>query len=158
MRQIPPVLRISVVLNVLTRYRVGKSYVRWIAIWVHDGSDAILVEEAGHDLAASSFDGFYSFAGGTGDGDFYGSFEDLFALLGYQHVYWGLSIWGGLIWCTRASSFTPSLIPCRHLVSTSSLRVMGLAGSIRPWSIQLCNLSRFSGDMSRAKLLVRHSV
>lgn len=74
-------LRISVVLNVLTRCRVGKSYVRWVAFWVHDGSDAILVEEAGHNLAASSFNGLYSFVGSTGDGDFYGGFEDLFALL-----------------------------------------------------------------------------
>ena len=80
-------LRISVVLDVLTCYRVGKSYVRRVAFWVHDGSDAILIEEAGHDLTASSFNGLYSFAGGTGDGDFYRGFEDLFALLRYQHVY-----------------------------------------------------------------------
>jgi hypothetical protein len=111
-------------------------------------ADAIPVEEAGDDLAACLFDSFDCFFGGARDGDVYLGCEALFALVVCEFFF--CSTRRGKH--TLAISFTPSFIPCRHRLSTSSLSVIGLVGSILPWSIQLCSRSRFSGDISFVNL------
>ena len=51
-----------------------------------------------------------------------------------------------------ASSLTPSVTLLTQRDSQSSLMVMGLEGSRRPWSTQSWSLYRLSGFMSTAKL------
>ena len=52
-----------------------------------------------------------------------------------------------------ASSLTPSLTLLTQRDSQSSLMVMGLEGSRRPWSTQSWSLYRLRGIMSTAKLM-----
>lgn len=46
---------------------------------------------------------------------------------------------------TSPNNLTPSLTPCTQRLSYNSFIVIGFVGSIKPLSIQCCNLSKFNG-------------
>ena len=54
---------------------------------------------------------------------------------------------------TLASNLIPSRTELTHPDLSSSMRVIGLDGFMRPWSIQLCSRSKFTVDISSENLL-----